>query len=372
MILNISSSQFKHIVSDKRFHLPIRWNNSDFADTLEQLLETYYWTIYDIHQKDAELGLECAIDLKKLRRVIKLIVKAVREYLNGFPAKAFQTFKGLMSLLEETPLRTYHKSIHEQFDDTSYQDPLKLYRVACTSENVPYERSRLFHTPYDLRSKVATHRYGIAGFPALYLGTSLELCCEEVNPNPHEQLVLASRFRLERSFERNQVEIEVIELAIKPQDFFVPNEDNAAFTKSSARRIKSGWLKDPGFRQKYLLWYPLIAACSFIRANKKDPFAAEYIIPQLLMQWVRSKITQAKNGYSRLVGIRYFSCASERASDMGFNYVFPTSGKKKRERFCRILTKAFKLTKPHFLHEYESISKCEDALNHDNSLDFIR
>ncbi len=45
------------------------------------------------------------------------------------------------------------------------------------------------------------------------------------------------------------------------------------------------------------------------------------------MQWVRSEIDQSGYGdYNQLIGIRYFSCASVRASDIGFNYVFPTSG----------------------------------------------
>ena len=78
-----------------------------------------------------------------------------------------------------------------------------------------------------------------------------------------------------------------------------------------------------------------------------------------------------KQNYDRLVGIRYFSCASTRASDMGFNYVFPASGKNTKESFCPTLSRAFKLTKPYFLHEYRDIYSCEDALRKDNNLNFI-
>lgn len=220
---------------------------------------------------------------------------------------------------------------------------------------------------------IDTKAYGdtdnIAGFPSLYLGTSLELCHEEVQHNPHEQLALASRFQLERNFEYNNTEIKVIELAIKPQDFFV--ERNRFDTYRNKRIIPEGVLKRVNVREAYLRWYPLIAACSFIRVNKKDPFAAEYIIPQLLMQWVRSEMGTPKQNYDRLVGIRYFSCASTRASDMGFNYVFPASGKHTKESFCPTLSRAFKLTKPYFLHEYRDIYACEDALRKDNNLDFI-
>jgi len=107
---------------------------------------------------------------------------------------------------------------------------------------------------------------------------------------------------------------------------------------------------------------PLIAACSFIRVSKADPFASEYIIPQLLMQWIRRHDTEGE-----FYGIRYFSCASVRASEMGFNYVFPVSGNKYRKNrpHCEILAKSFKLTDPRFLHEYSSIDECERALIND-------
>lgn len=92
-----------------------------------------------------------------------------------------------------------------------------------------------------------------------------------------------------------------------------------------------------------LYWYPLIVACSFIRVNKQDHFASEYIIPQLLMQQIRSEVKTNK-----LVGIRYLSCASEWASELGFNYFFPVSGIRhsSNSEYCEILGSSFMLTKP--------------------------
>ena len=146
----------------------------------------------------------------------------------------------------------------------------------------------------------------------------------------------------------------VIELALKLQKFF--EEDNNEYNNREIRKrrfdnheINNGYVKSA-----YLLWYPLIAACSYIRVNKSDPFAGEYIIPQLLMQWVRKELAKENKKYDELIGIRFFSCASNKASDMGFNYVFLTSGKQDRQLpFCRVLMKAFKLTKPVFIHEFQ-------------------
>lgn len=132
---------------------------------------------------------------------------------------------------------------------------------------------------------------------------------------------------------------------------------------------------DSDIRSAYLLWYPLIASCSYIRIDKSDPFAAEYIIPQLLMQWVRNEIGSKKGGKrDQLVGIRYFSCASVRASEMGFNYVFPTSGKQKSAElpYCSVLLKAFRLTSPVYINEYDDLYTCERKLIQSNDLDFIK
>lgn len=368
MIFNISDHEFKRIFSCKDLHLPIRWDNNDFSNTLKNLYDKYLYIVEQERHNEALTPNIRVIDYK-LKRVCNLLVSIVKQYLNGFPAKAFQTFNELMSLLEKTPLKTYYKSFTEQFNISNYHDSLNLYRITCASENIPYGRSRIFHTPYYLRSKVSTSRYSIAGFPSLYLGTSLELCYEEIPHNPHEQFALASRFQLERNFEYNNTEIKVIELAIKPQDFLF--QQNRVDNFRNTRTIPTHVLSRVDVREAYLLWYPLIAACSFIRANKKDPFAAEYIIPQLLMQWVRTEIGTSKQEHNRLVGIRYFSCASVKASDMGFNYVFPASGEQTKASFCPILSSAFKLTKPYFLYEYQDIYCCENTLRNDNDLDFV-
>lgn len=301
-----------------------------------------------------------------------LLTNAVKVYLNGFPSKAYKKFERIMDILVQQPLKIYEKSVLEQFEGTGnhYEGDLNLFRVVSVDDNKPYTRERVFHTPYNLRSKVSTSRYSIAGYPSLYLGTSLDLCCEEIHMNPYQNFALASMFKIERTLEYTNTNIRVIELSIKPQDFNNIGHDDERY----GRRISPGLLEKENVRTTYLLWYPLIAACSYIRTNKKDPFAAEYIIPQLLMQWVRSEMGTNKDGeYDQLIGIRYFSCASVKASDMGFNYVFPTSGQQKSAElpYCSVLARAFRLTVPRYIHEYESIQRCERKLVKIKEFDFI-
>ena len=359
MILDISDCEFKHIFQDRSFYLPIRWTGDDYYQYLEKLLNKYCFTI------EMYMGLQ---DKKYMQRICYLLKKSISAYLAGFPAKAYDIFKRLMKLLMENPLRVYRKSIYEILDN--YNDRLNLFRVTCVKDDILYDRKRIFHTPYNLRSKVATCRYSIAGYPSLYLGTNLELCCEEVRYNPHLDFGLASKFKIERSINYNNTEIKVIELAVKPQDFLFQDDRS----ERRGRFFDEIDLHASSTKNAYLMWYPVIAACSFIRANKNDPFAAEYIVPQLLMQWVRAEMVGKYNDYfDQLIGIRYFSCASERASELGFNYVFPVSGKQysTQYQFCPVLMKAFKMTKPYHINEYDNVYSCEQDLIKDKDLDFL-
>ncbi len=214
MILDISDSAFRKIFQDESLHLPIRWDGNDFYICLEKLFNKYCKTI------ESDLAYLC--DNQKyysfsdfpVKRVCTLIKKSIKHYLNGFPAKAYNSFSTLMDILQQTPLRVYKKSCYEILG--MYNDRLNLFRVANVDDNIPYARTRIFHTPYNLRSKVSTSRYSIAGYPSLYLGTSLELCCEEVQYNPHKGFAIASKFKIVRCIEYNDTEISVIELSVKP------------------------------------------------------------------------------------------------------------------------------------------------------------
>ena len=357
MIIDISSDEFKKIFENEKLYLPIRWNGDDFIDTLITLYSDYHDFVVKSCSKDVAL---------KVIKCFSLIIDSVELYLYGFPAKAYSVLKELMEFLMKQPLQLYGKSIDEGLSK-EYNDPLDLYRIVGVSDNKKYDRTRVFHTPYNLRSKVSTSRYSIAGYPSLYLGTSIDLCREEVRLNPYDKFEIASLFKLDRECYNSGVDINVIELALKPQDFFNSENNEMNNTQLSKRRFSADFLESIRVKSAYVLWYPLIAACSFIRVNKSDPFAVEYITPQLLMQWVRNEMD--RDSFDKLIGVRYFSCASERASDLGFNYVFPTSGEQSPLfPFCELLNKAVKLTEPVYIHEFDSVYDCENFLKKQDKL----
>lgn len=368
MFFDISDKKFKIIMKDEKLFLPKKWDGKDFSETLRKLYK-HYVSLVKLKGLSGKV-----VDCVQLKKICDILVKTVKEYLAGFPAQAFETFKEVMRLLMAKPLKIYYKTVLEQFDLENFvkETKLDLFRAVKVPDVKPYNRERVFHTPYDMRSKIATNRYSIAGYPCLYLATSLQLCCEEIKMNPYVDNTIASRYEIDKLYKENYVSIRVIELGIKPQDFLIENNSDIvgeiiSDEKVSGRIVKQELLKSANVRESYLLWYPLVAACSFIRVNKNDPFAAEYIIPQLVLQWVRSEMKQEEN---MLMGIRYFSCASEIASEMGFNYVFPTSGNiiSLSKQYCRVLEKSFLLTQPKYVNDFSNINDCEKALKADKEL----
>lgn len=393
MVFELAEKDFMNLMENPRFSLPRRWDGKDFESTLASLFETYNKAISHFEKPFNWSNSSITVDTDSIRYICNELIACVHEYHSGFPSRAFSKIENVMGVLIEKPLRIYQKSGDlEPLEN----DKLYLYRVRKVDSGAAYSRESLFHVPTSARNKISTCRYSIAGYPSLYLSTSIELALAELNSDSRQAIV--SRFKLNRSQPR--INIQVLELGIKPQDYytFYNDDENRANidlynnypensnTKSPDDLLKQ-WdeiqsrndrikhlLKEEGFslrstevREAYLLWFPIIAACSFVRADRNAPFASEYIVPQLLMQWIR---TESKP--RDLLGLRYFSCASMRASEMGFDYIFPVSDSKCKGGFCSVLRDAFSLTEPVYIRDYEGILQCEKALKADLSLARIR
>ena len=354
MILCLADKDFMKLMNNPQLHLPMRWDGKNFETALADVLDAYVSELRSYYESGQETG-NCYgvhVDIPQISSICSEIKSCVQEYHNGFPARAFLILSQIMSSLIQAPLDVYHKNCTTE---TMRADELRLYRIRKVDCGITYNREDIFHVPVSARSMISSCRYSIAGYPSLYLTTSLKLGLEETTESRKNSI--AARFKLKRDQEK--IDIQVLELGIKPQDFL----EQRRLDNENGRTIPHSKLRSQQVRENYLKWYPIITACSFIRSNRAAPFASEYIIPQLLMQWIR---TQSKR--DRLMGVRYFSCASIRASEMGYDYVFPVNNCNYKGNFCTVLRDTFVLTKPVFLRDYETDEQCEDALN--NMMDY--
>jgi hypothetical protein len=111
-----------------------------------------------------------------------------------------------------------------------------------------------------------------------------------------------------------------------------------ALDRSSAEKLKAHFNLD--FLKSYASCWPLIAACSVRREQRVGSFAPEFVVPQLLLQWVAQE-----NGFD---GLRYFSVWTPTRGMHLFghsNCVFPVK-KVSFKGHCPELTKAFAFTAP--------------------------
>jgi len=96
------------------------------------------------------------------------------------------------------------------------------------------------------------------------------------------------------------------------------------------------------YMASYLICWPLLAACSISAHHRGSPFVEEYIVPQLLLQWLRDESL-------KIDGIRYFSMRvnqTSKAPRLGVNYVFPVKTDAAVTGHCSQLTRRFTFTLP--------------------------
>lgn len=325
------------LAQDSAFSLPIDRGNYDFYNHLKAFLKEYNKTYFDCQNED-------------INKICENIIQSVAEYLNGKPAKAYKIFFETFEFLHKNHFIMWYEK-----DMISDSLPL-LFRVRKNDNYSMFSRSDMFHVPFNKRHLCNTSRYSIAGYPSLYLSTSLKLCCNELRLRK-ETFLSGTVFKQTKSI--NGIKIYVLELSIKPSDFLLANNFSGVFDRYYHHRHWNPQLINSEFYQEsYFYWYPVIAACSYIR-NDANTFAPEYIIPQLLMQCIREK--QDEN---TIYGIRYFPCSSKESSDLGINYVFPTCSFPTTDNFqyCKLLSEVLHLKVPVIFNSNDDIEFIEKKL----------
>lgn len=164
------------------------------------------------------------------------------------------------------------------------------YRIRGINDCHPFklENKELFHIPLNKNYLVGTERYSMPGHPCLYLSSQAELCWYECG-KPEKFTI--SRFDIPQSEESYLKFIDFSEKLIPLMYSFV-----SWFSNEKDRDLVEKYLL------KYIYTYPLRAACSIVVEHPGSKFIEEYIIPQLLLQWVLKD--------KDFDGIRYESCNS--------------------------------------------------------------
>jgi len=279
--------------------LPKKRTNDTFETYLLGIYRDYLDCV-DRLDPSCYLGSRVLASKYNIEQVGRWVSGAVQQYLQGQPEKAYRLLRrGIYSLNKVGNLVT---------KDIAPTDLVPLYRMDAGVKK-DLSKKRLFHIPLERRHLVGRHRYGIPGFPCLYLGSSLQVCRLEIGLKPHKMHQAAiAEFAPTHT-------VRLLDLGYCPSQMAI-----VAKARLLAQSQGQNNTQFDDFIVNYAICWPLIAACAIQKLhNGKDvKFSIEYIIPQLLLQWVMRE--------TMCDGIRYFSTWVEpddqniRSSS---NFVFP-------------------------------------------------
>jgi hypothetical protein len=294
-------------------NLPIVYDRVFFQSVIQDIFQKYLASA-ELLENEQVLTQQ---EVETVKTVCKLIQKSVDEYFNGFPACAYNQLEKGINLIEQ-----YFPIVSNLSDQRD-----EFYRVRYDHDRCLIAKEDLFHIPFESRGKVKTQRYSISGLPCLYFGSSVYSCWEELRRPDLDKLYVSSF--------TNAGPLRMIDFGYPPR---------VAVTR--ARKIQDIIIRYNTIKAYYLCW-PLFAACSIRVREDSDPFKPEYVVPQLLLQWVRRS--------TDFDGVKYFTGRSfsfVRSVHLYQNYVFPV--KTNRESgYCRELAKNFLMTDPVGWNEFK-------------------
>ncbi len=275
----------------------------DFRTRLRTRLKKYYELVNSLDLISLE-------DLKIIKFICDKLNEIVRNSFKGLQSTAFNQLKNLIQGKKGLePKINLIKNLITISENTSF------YRIRTFSSIYHVSAKDLFHIPLDMRGIVTTQRFSTPGYPCLYLGKSIYGCWEEMR-RPLMFNCAVSRFV-------NQKNINFINLALPTVDKVQEDKD------------------------EYLKVLPLVIACMIPVSRDSDTFKPEYIIPQLLIEW----ILKNRNFKGKIIhGVAYTS--TQRNGEFDFpddkfiNYAIPVFKVKDKVRYCQTLCELFKLTDP--------------------------
>ena len=297
--------------------LPKTYNAGDFEGYIDSCFTAYLASLRGLQGGDPVVAnLKTSIGVAE--DLCQVIRQSISRYLDGYPSEAFNTLANGVAAIEH-PWLDALGSLPDVSEALQH-----MYRVR-TGAGVLQGRRELFHIPYHLRHLVTTQRYSIPGFPSLYLGGSLWVCWEELGRPPFDSMNVA-RFR-----PAPDVPVKILDFGWRPARMAALIDHDASVL------ARPDYAK---FIGSQAICWPLLAACSVRVRNPGAAFVPEYIVPQLLLQWVR--LTKDFDG------IRYFSTRMDQYVNdphAEANFVFPAT-KSQVEGHCSELRHKFLLSEP--------------------------
>ena len=303
--------EVKELYEQLSLRVPVKQyaaDTTDFRGVLRSALKDYLF-LMDWLRKEGVLSDENIVEVTRTCDKLNDIVTSMYQ---GLHSRAYKQLSNLLKGGNRQPALNGSIMMSKL---GAKEKPLYRMRKMENRRDVSYKD--LFHIPLNKRGIVNTNRYSAPGYPCLYLGTSIYACWEELGRPSMSQSMVA---RL-----RNDVDLYLLDLRVPTQQQF------------TAHVIE------------YIRAFPLIIACSVKVKDQDATFKPEYLIPQLLMEYVID-INVNNKMENPISGIYYTSVF--RNDDFGFgiekleNIAIPVQSPLSSKKYCQKLCDMFMLSKP--------------------------
>lgn len=306
--------------------MPLKYVKGDFREVLSEVLDKYVSLL-----KENE-AIFC-LDIDEVINYVQKRNAQIKECVNNH-------YKSMSSIA--------YSHIEDILSDDIYKDsyfPILLdsvfYRARETETCEKLTFDEMFHIPLDQRGKVKPQRYSALGHPCLYLGASINVCWEELGRPLFDDLMI-SRFVVKNKFQ-------VLDLRIPQREDFEGDKLDVILKRM-----------------------PLIISASIVVLNTKDSFKPEYIISQLIVEYI---ITNNQKEYREgkrdlfhfILGVYYTSTHInddfEFPEDV-YNLALPVVVVEGECVYCQLLASCFEWTNS-TSYNYEEIREKSESVFRD-------
>lgn len=319
-----------------RYDCHLKRNEKSMVDFLSNNFELYLEDLRkaNVPEKNLLVGKEMCrkVDdiIDDIENNTQEIINVLKMYRLGNIVDASIKFFSIVEKMKPYLMFSYTGNFHKD----SY---FRIRKV--NEEQEKFERNEMFHIPLSKNHLIGTERYSMPGYPCLYLATQIELCWYECSqPN---------KFYISK-FDIPDEEDNTLKLIDFSQKLFDLKYSFICWFNNEKDKDKVR-----NYLLKYLYTYPLRAACSVTVEYRNGRFKEEYVIPQLLLQWIRKD----KDFY----GVKYESCNSsdEVRRIEWYNLVLLTKDFDK-DGYDKFLRNNVKISIPHF--EKNALVKSKDSM----------
>ncbi len=336
----------------RKISLPKRYFGGDFviAEKYEEEKTSFFESFEqcngsEFSEPNHQKAVAVLLDIRhSIEQNFAFISEVLTHHENADPKAAQIAFDMLMENIKDdlfigtiddwTRIDLGDKSYYTGFRITRGSEFFRVRPVESFSNEISDNADELFHIPISKRQNASNARFSLAGFPSLYLSTMLPLAWQETGyPNKYYYSEYQYEYKYDDSLGNREVSNELQFVSL-----YSPNEivNWGAATKYNNFDL---WLR---VIARYIKAYPLTLACSFVNASGNAPYKQEYIIPQMLMQWIQRNSDTVQ-------GITYFTCLETSAITNGwcaYNIALPALQPHDERKYSIRLKERFRWSRP--------------------------